>query len=220
MKISYRYESRAGIAAVLTMIAVSGCSRDVRLAGQKLRDVQVGTVTHYGLTLDENASPKKVAFVLLRAMREDFEASSDAEREAALDVQFDVAAANELQKFNTTGLTREEALFNFVYHWTPTVSHYAEQFPTEWDKAESRFLQVTPKADPEKHGPDESQVLLEVNDPGGDPNGGAVLVVSLVKDKGYWRVLRVGFTPKLRELPGRKREATEPPSPSAPAGDE
>jgi len=220
MKIDHWNGSQVGIVAAFAMIAVSGCSRDVRLADQKLRDVQVGTVTHYGITLDQDASPKQVAFVLLRAMREDFEATSEAEREAALDVLFDVAAANELQKFNTTGLTREEALFNFVYHWTPAVSHYTEQFPTEWERAESRFLQVIPKADPDKRSPEESQVLLEVDDPGGDPNGGAVLVVSLVKDKGYWRVLRVGFAPKLREIPGRKREATEPPPPSAPADDE
>jgi len=207
--------ARAGMFIVLACAAVSGCNRDVRLAGRKLRDVQVRTVAHYGVTLAPEASPKQVAFVLLRAIREDFEASSEAEREAALDVQFDVAAANELQKFNSLGLSRDEALFNFVYRWTPTVSHYAEQFPVEWQAAEARLLQVGPKSPAEAQGgAKECQVLIEVQDPGGDPNAGAVLVVWLVEDTGYWRVLRAGFAPKLRALPVRKTQNALPPDES------
>ncbi|MBU0719483.1 MAG: hypothetical protein KJ749_14655, partial [Planctomycetes bacterium] len=67
-----------------------------RLANRKVEKPEVRTVTHYGMTLDEDASPEEVAFVLLRAIRDDFYAADLASREAAIDMQLDVCAANEM----------------------------------------------------------------------------------------------------------------------------
>ena len=39
----------------------------------------------------------------------------------------------------------------------------------------------------------ECEVLMEVADPAGDPNGGVVMAIHLVKDSGFWRVMHLGF---------------------------
>ena len=181
------------------------------VVGRKLRDVTVRTVTPYGVTLDKDATPEQVAYVLLRAIRDDFLAESEPERDAALDIQFDVVAANELPSWNDAGFTRVEALFMVVHNWTPTVAHYVQDFETEWEKARPRFVKSGPR--PVKGGNGqklECQVLMEVHDPSGDPNANALLVVWLIEDSDYWRVLRVGFTPERRSLKVRKAVSTGP----------
>ncbi len=180
---------------------MGGCREDVRLAGQNVRSVTVDTATHYGVTLDEAASPEQVAYVLLRAIREDFHATGKAERESALDKQFDVCAAGEIQKRNSTVYSRDTFVHNTVWRWTPTVSHYASDFDTDWDKAKARLIrkELDPKED---LGADlrECKLHLAVADPNGDPNAGAVVEIHLVKDSGYWRVLRIGFVRATRSI--------------------
>lgn len=203
------------------LVLIPGCERSARLTGRKLRDVTVRTVTPYGVRLDQEASPEQVAYVLLRAIRDDFLAANEAEREAALDIQFDVAAVDEILAWNSMGLTREEALFMMVHNWTPTVSHYVHDFETDWDQARARLVTHRPRPATEGGGgKSECQVLMEVHDPGGDPNANAVLVVWLVEDQDYWRVLRVGFAPDRRSLKARKitagRSKEGAPAPEAP----
>lgn len=179
----------------------TGCSRDVRLAGRKLRSVTVGTVTHYGVKLDEKASPQQVAYVVLRAIRDDFLAKSSEDREAALDRQFDLCAANVLDARKRGKISREELIYNVVYRWTPTVSHYSHDIETEWEKARERFVLLAERpVTGSKNGQTECQVLMEVDDPSDDPNARAVLVVFLVKDSGFWRVSHLGFKPGRRSI--------------------
>lgn len=178
-----------------------GCKRDVRLAGRELRSVTVGTVTHYDVTLDRDASPQQVAYVLLRAIRDDFLARNEPDREAALDKQFDICAANRIAARNRLEIDRDEFIHNIVYHWTPTVSHYVFDFETEWEKANARFTLVGPRHVSGADGnPSECEVLMEVDDPDGDPNARVVMVVYLVQDKWYWRVLHLGFDPRGRSV--------------------
>jgi len=198
-------ESRAWIVALtisgLGLTLWGGCSRDVRLAGRKLRSVTVGTATHYGVTLDQNASPQQVTYVLLRAIRDDFLARSEPEREAALDKQFDICAANRIAARNRVPANRDELIYNVVYRWTPTVSHYAHDFETEWGKAQERFVLKGPRPlRGSNNGPMECEVLTEVDDPGGDPNARVVLAVYLVQDNGFWRVLHLGFDTRRRSI--------------------
>ena len=89
------WRSAAGLFGALLVLA-GACDRDARLAGRNLRNVTVRSVTHYDTTLDKNASPKQVTYVLLRAIRDDFKARTREEREAALDKQFDVSAGGVL----------------------------------------------------------------------------------------------------------------------------
>ncbi len=179
----------------------TGCSRDVRLAGKNIRSVTVGPVSHYGMTLDANATPKEVVYVLLRAIRDDFLASTPEERQAALDKQFDICAANVIQSRNHTSLARDEFVHNVVYRWTPTVSHYVHDFDTEWEKTRPRLLRRVSKPDSGASNEfEECEVLMELNDPSGDPNAGVVMIVWLAKDSGYWRVLHLGFDRTTRSI--------------------
>jgi len=195
-----RYAGLMLSVAVLLGVGL-GCGRDVRLAGRKLRTVVVKAVNHYGVTLDERASAEQVAYVLLRAIRDDVRAVTPAEREAALDVQFDLAAANEIQARNRSSMARDEWVYNVVYRWVPTVSHYVGDFETEWDNARVRFVRRGPEPAKDPPSPNaECEVAMTVADPNGDPNAQVVIVVWLAQDKGFWRVLHLGFDPKRRSV--------------------
>lgn len=176
-----------------------GCNGDARLAGQKIRSATVRSVTHYGVTLDQQATPEQVAFVLLRAIRDDVAAKNKEDREAALDKQFDLCAANVLQKINRTSMPRDEFIHSVVYHWAPTVSHYVGDFATEWDKAAARLVRAKPNTD-SKAIPDETEVYMELADPSGDPKARVVMVIWMVQDGGFWRVTHLGFDPTKRSV--------------------
>ncbi len=185
-----------------------GCGGDARLAGQKIRSATVRSVTHYGVTLDQQAKPEQVAFVLLRAIRDDVSAKSKEEREAALDKQFDLCAANVLQIKNRTSMPRDEFVHSVVYHWTPTVSHYVGDFETEWGKAAARLVRTKPNTD-SKASPEETEVYLELADPSGDPKASVVMVIWMVQDGGFWRVTHLGFDPTKRSVGNKGMSSVE-----------
>ncbi len=204
MRIQRRIEIVTTLALFVGIGGAAGCNRDVRLAGKGVKSVAVRPVTHYGVTLDEQASPEQTAFALLHAIRDDFFALNKADRDAALAKQFDVCAANVIAGRNPTSLGRDQYVHRAVTQWTPTLSHYAGDFETDWGKAEGRFVRVGPKPVGEEDSAAQvCQILMEVNDPNGDPNSRAVLVVSLVEDEELWRVARVGFTARARALKRR-----------------
>ena len=182
-----------------------GCGRDVRLAGKTVRHVQVKPVSHYGVTLDQSATPEQVAFVALRSIREDFFAATPEQSRAASDIQFDVAAADVIAARNRSSLTRDEYVHHVVSRWTPAISHYAADFEVEAPLALSRFtnrgLSKSSGAEPA-----ECELAMEVDDPSGDPAGKVVIVTWLAKDGGLWRVTHFGFEPK-RTLSSAKTTA-------------
>ena len=187
---------------VVAVIAAGGCRRDVRLAGRTIPHAAVHAVTLYGVTLDESASPQQVAYVALLAVREDFLAGDEPEREAALAKQFDLCAADVIASRNRTSTDRDEFIYNVVYHWTPTVSHYVHDFPADWEAAKARLKLRA--GSPTKNANDdveEAVVLMEVDDPSRDVNARVVLAVYLAKDGGMWRVLHLGFEPGRRSIP-------------------
>ncbi len=185
-----------------------GCGRDVRLAGKTVRHVQVGPVSHYGVTLDQAATPEQVAFVALRAIREDYFAGTPAERESASDIQFDVSAADVIAGRNRSSLSRDEAIHHVVTHWAPGISHYAGDFEVTVEKAVARFKnRGTSKST--SGDVTECELALEVADPSGDPAARVVILVWLAKDGGLWRVMHFGFEPK-RALTNAKIPAGQP----------
>ncbi|MCH8148342.1 MAG: hypothetical protein IH987_10165 [Planctomycetes bacterium] len=186
---------------VAVLLPIGACDRDARLAGRNLRDVTVGTVTHYGATLDKSATPEQVTYVLLRAIRDDFKAKTSEEREAALDKLFDVSAAGHLTQGKASEIDRQETVFKIVNRWTPTVAHYVDDIETDWEKARLRLkisgLQpVTNRTD----GTQQCKVITQLADPGGNPNAAVLLSVQLVQDSGYWRVLALQFLNSRRDL--------------------
>ncbi len=190
-----------GLVVAGSSAAWLGCSQDARLAGHQIPSVTVRSVTHYGLTLDQQASPEEVAFVALRAIRDDFEAKTPRARKDALAIQFDLAAANEIQNRNRTSTSRDEFIYKAVRSWTPTVSHYAPNFETEWERAKPRLIRRESK-EPVQPNVVACEMAMEVNDPGGDNNARVVLVVWLAKDSGLWRVTHLGFDPERRSIVG------------------
>lgn len=177
------------------------CGGNAHLAGKSLRNPTVKSVSLYGLTLDQNASPEQVAFAALRAIREDALAPDAASREAALDKQFDLCAAEVLAARNRTSIPRDQFLYSVVYHWTPTVAYYAQDLETEWEKAATRLVKrdIAPAKDA-KESVKECEVLMQLADPSGDPKASVVLVVWMVQDGGFWRVTHLGFDPGRRTI--------------------
>lgn len=177
-----------------------GCSRDVRLAGKNVRkNVSVKPVTLYGQTLDEKASPKQVAYAVLMAIRDDFLASNEIEREAALDKQFDLCAPTIIAQKYRFGQTRDESVYQVVHRWTPTVSHYVGDFPTDWETADKRLVALKNKNASGGEGL-ETQLVMEVNDPSGDPNARVVLAVYLAQEQKLWRATHLGFATSVRSI--------------------
>lgn len=200
MNILNRHRILSWLVCVL-LIVVSGCDRDVRLAGRNVRHVEVHAVNHYNMNLNEQASPEQVAYVALRAIVDDFSATNEEDRETALQKQFDVTAANVIQSRNRTKLSRDEFLYNVVNHWTPTVSHYVQSFDADWDAMKSRLVRKNGNSGSSSDKDvSECSVLLEADDPGGDPLARVVVVVWLAKDSGFWRVVHLGFDPHHRAI--------------------
>jgi hypothetical protein len=200
---------------MVALSACGGCDRDVRLTGRNIHDATVRSVTHYGLTLDQEATPQQVTYVLLRAIRDDFLATDQAARDAAIDRQLDVCAANEIYAMHSPTLDRAEVVYKVVHRWTPTIAHYVPDLETDWEKAQGRFTLRGPQPMANSAtGAKECQIIMELADPSGDPNANVLLVVGLVQDRGYWRVLRVGFTPTKRSLKPGSIATFEPAAPA------
>ena len=172
-----------------------GCGRDVRLAGKRIRHVEVKEASHYGVSLDKSSTPEQVAFVALRAIREDFFAPDPKAREAALDIQFDVAAADIIAARNRTSLGRNEYVHHVVTAWTPAVAHYAGSFESDSQKAIAKFKNRGPSKSSGGEAA-ECELAMEVADPSNDPAASVVMLIRLAKDGGFWRVLNFGFEPR------------------------
>ena len=207
----------AGLALALGLAFWCGCGHDTRLAGQKVRSVQVHTASLYGLTLDPKATPELVAFAALQAICEDVKAPTPKARDAALDKEFELAAADEIQSRNHSSMGRDEFIYNVVYRWAPTVSYYVSDFPSTWEQAEKRFgpkkFSPAPTTQKDSSSPRECELPIEVADPGGDPNASVVILIWLAQDQGYWRVLHFGF-----DQTRRKVEVTSSANPTVPVG--
>lgn len=190
-----------GIIVLPGIAGLLGCQGDHELVGRKIPHVEVRAVSCYGVQLDHAASPEQVAFVALQAIRDYMRAEDEAAREAALSVQLDVCAADEIESRKQLRLTRDEYVYKVVRQWAPTVGHYIASFPTSWDGT-SNSLVKRETASGTNGGSNETEILLEVSDPVGNPNAGAVVVVWLVRDKGFWRVTHVGFDLGKRSVHG------------------
>ncbi|MFH0982573.1 MAG: hypothetical protein V2A79_13700 [Planctomycetota bacterium] len=193
------------------------CSRDARLADAKLKDPVVADVNVAGLTLDRNATPEMVTFALLKAVKADVEARTDlAAREKAFDQQFQLAAPSAIHRQHIRAIVPEhaelkESVYKTVQTWAPTLGQYVSSFDFTFEDAQDR-KRMRVKAgkelpEPERIGPDpsaETQVLLEAQDPGGDPNASVVVKIRLAREEGRWRVWWVGFDRTRRHLPPAK----------------
>jgi hypothetical protein len=136
---------------------IGGC-KNPKHADQEIVDVEVRTVTYYGVELGPDAPPEDVVYVLLRTVRERFEAvqAGDYEKDAAgLKVLVDLAAGDRIHanfKRNMhneaqANLTRSVAVHDATSLWGPIIAHYALSFETDHAKAVEKMQAVkTPNA--------------------------------------------------------------------------
>lgn len=195
----------AQFAVLLTLaviVLLPGCSKQPRTVGERIRDEIIAkTVTQQGIKLDEKATPEQVVFALLQAVKDDFEAGDDRNaRDEAFDRQLELCAPDHIyERSARKNFTRNRAVQRIVWHWTPILAHYIGDFPATLAEAESRMVQQTPSHAASQ--PDQWQnVILELADPSGDPNASVLAMFRLVREKGHWRVLQVGFVKTRRHL--------------------
>ena len=213
-----------GGASLLVLVAAGcvfacGCQRDATLTGADIRKAEVRVVTDQGLVLDEQATPAQVAFVLLRAIRDEVRAPDPDTRERAFQRQFDLCAPETIYQAHHRFYTRligsytadrDETVYKVVRSWAPSVARYVDSFDLDWPAAEGLFARsAVGKA--ASDGSEITSVLVEAADPNGDPNASAVVKIDLTREKGFWRVRWVGFWPKNRHL-GRRGPPTSAPS--------
>lgn len=191
---------------------------------------EVKAVEAYGVRLDESATPEQVTYVLLRSLRDDFEAAQahdHVRQRQAFELTFSLAAFSTIEKqihgAGSDGAgsrgggpdeTDAQKLYNVIYHWTPIVSHYVRSFDED-----AAAMMARMKVFPVAGEPEQMRIYLDVaHDPANaDPEarGPAVVDIRVAKEKSsagsetYWRVARVGFVgPKTAEA--AKKQSDEP----------
>ena len=189
---------------------LSGCKDTSQSVGQRIRQVDVRTVTDQGRTLGPDADPKEVVYVLVRALKDDIEAGDDAAgRSVAYDRQLAVCAPAHIHKYTVRrNLTQDENVYHVVWHWAPTLGHYVHNFDFDWPTARDEMLLEMIPANASQIGEERARVSLEMADPSGDTNASVVARFELVREQGYWRVYQLGFAKGIRHLAGSRDRST------------
>ncbi|MFQ5491578.1 MAG: hypothetical protein ACE5GE_12740 [Phycisphaerae bacterium] len=204
----------AMMGGLATAIGLAGCGDDARLADHAIPSVEVRTVSDGGVELNVEADPKDVAFVLLRAIRDDVRAGKDRQaRRAAVLREMDVCDPDYIYELyrQTMGrqavYSRDDWVYKRVYLWAPIVAHYVGSF--DFDQATARSLMVVRPTPQAQRWPGETVTVdLQAVDPQGDPAAAVVVRIWLHKHAtGHWRVFQVGFAP-FRHLTRPQPEAS------------
>ncbi len=189
------------------VILACGCT-DRR--GQQISDyvpASNGVVTSHGMTLDENATPEQVVWVLLSAIREDVRTKVNTQDwKDLMKLQCQLANVELLRsRAGTAGrgrnLDSDGLFFSIVRGWAPALNWYAESFDDEFEAARARMTSkpINDPRLPEKYYPIQvvNYVLpaAELDGPVCQ-NGGVNIQFALSKTQnGYWRVYAVSLGP-------------------------
>ena len=195
--------------AIISAGMLTGCQKDIEIP-----PIEVKEVVAYSVTLDESASPQQVVYVLLRALRDDFEAAQAKDRERqkeALKATFSVAAFSEIEKRlvrvfasggegkvgTGLGAHRDHKIYGVINHWTPIVGHYVRSFDLDQAEAVAKMRVASLANGSSTHVYYDVSHDPQETDPAKQQR--ATLDVELVKEKAsagsrmYWRVARVAF---------------------------
>jgi len=210
--------------AAMSVCMLAGCQKDVDIP-----PIEVKQVEAYGLTLDENATPQQVVYVLLRSLRDDFEAAQAKDRvrqKEAFATTFSVAAFSEIEtrlvkafaaqsgakKANGLGEHRDQKVYEVIYHWAPIVGYYINSFDADPDQAIAQMRLMTSADGTNAHVHYDVSHDPQESDPAKKQL--ATLDVELVKEKAsagskmYWRVARVAFQGAPRRISPTSAPAT------------
>ncbi|MCH8963553.1 MAG: hypothetical protein IIB58_01220 [Planctomycetes bacterium] len=196
-----------GIVVATGAVLACGCT-DRR--GQQVRDYVPASndvVTSHGMTLDENATPEQVVWVLLSAIREDVRTKVNSPDWKDL-MKLQCRLANvELLRSRADAAGRSQYLdsdslfFSIVRGWAPALNCYTESFDDEFEAAKARMTSkpINDPRLPEKYHPIQvvNYVLPAVESDGSAClNGGVNIQFALSKTQnGYWRVYAVSPGP-------------------------
>ncbi len=173
-------------------------------------DAVVEPFSAHGITLDEDATPQEVVFVLTRAIHDDVkgaQADDHTRHKEAVDLQFRLAAYSVIERrllqamksadgpeIKSLGDDRAEDLYLVVQQWGSILGHYVDGFQNTFQEASDR-MGVEPKS--------VSRVLVtyevEANPDAAteEDRQPATLEFEVVEEKadgkGYWRVAKVDF---------------------------
>jgi hypothetical protein len=178
-------------AALALLFFGSGC-RDPQLSEADADDAVVKAVTAYGVTLDASAAPEAVAYVLLRAIRDDVLASQRGDsvaRRAAEAVERSIAAPQRIQQgvrqYTKDQMSAAEAVHSATRFWSPIAAHYVGDLDFTLDDARSRMVMISQSSDA-------GAVHIDVENP--QDHRRTTLAISLARENGYWRVYKVGYS--------------------------
>jgi hypothetical protein len=188
------------LGAAMGLVLAIGCSEDARLADHDIPTIEAGPVHDQGIVLGPEASPKEVAFVLLRAIRDDVRAGADHEaRQAALERQMAVCDPDFIyglyrRAFGKRAVfSRDEWVFKKVRLWAPAFSYYADSFDLDLANAQSRMIEGKVEAHAGLSGETVS-VDLPAKDPEGSSAADVMVRVWLHRhEHAGWRAFHVGF---------------------------
>ncbi len=202
----------AGCMLLVVCGLLQGCDGDeTRKLRERVHHVEVGVVRDAGLTLDEQASPGMVVYALLVTIHDDVKAGKDVSaREDAFKRTMNLSAPDQIHKQDvrgkrdreTTVAQRDRSVEDIVWRWAPTLGYYVDDFPKTWEDARTRLIR-RPSGTSADQGPEACVVKIALADPSGDAKAMAVAQFRLVKEKGFWRVVQVGFDKKHRSLKTR-----------------
>ena len=192
-------------AAVAALVA-AGCRQPVEIPSTDVKVVEA-----YGVKLDESATPRQVAYALLRAIRDDVESAQAGDRDGqkrAFRTTFSLGAFSEIEKRLARGLgdgkedslgeTRDRRIHDVIYHWAPIVAHYVPSFDLDETTAVGRMKVLeTPNA---------TSTCIVVYDVAHDPAASdpakrqpAMIEITLTRERStggaqeFWRVAKVAF---------------------------
>lgn len=190
-------------ACLLATLSLSGCTNPE----PEPPELTVETVEAYDVTLDEDATPKQVGYVLLRALRDDVLAAQEGKRKEqreAHELAFRLSAPtligeripeNQVRAAADPDQERDARIFDITYHWAPIVAHYIESFPTDLAEARARFELIEGQVDNKAY----LTIPLTHNPDASDPadRGEVTLKIELFKEtageKTFWRVARLSY---------------------------
>jgi len=208
----------------------AGCQKNVEVP-----PIEVKQVDAYGVTLDESATPQQVVYVLLRSLRDDFEAAQARDRQRqkeAFRTTFSLAAFSEIDKRlarafgqqdegKDAGLDthRDNQIYDVINHWAPIVGHYVRSFDMEQSAAVAKMHMVTAANGSNAHVSYDVSHDPQETDPAKQQL--ATIDVELVQEKAsagskmYWRVARVAFrgpnaTRRIAPMSGPASTTTHP----------
>ena len=202
----YPWRLRLASSFALAVCMLTGCTEEHDIPAAKTE-----VVSAYDQTLDAAASPKQVAYVLLRTLADDVRAAQAHQHEAqeqAIEQAFSLAAFDEIEKrvLNVKNAMskssslwgdRYKQIYEVVYRWAPIVAHYIDSFDQDFASASAKMTMRETHEGAIAHV--YYPVVHDPNETDSEKIQSAIVHIELARqaassgDEKYWRVAKVTF---------------------------